>query len=616
MGAVAVLAGAGWLAVGLGSDGYWPVAALVVASGAVAALAIVRSTWPALRWLTPTVLFLAVAIAYPAIYTVYVAFTNFSTDHPVPRERAVEIIETAPAYEVQKSGSSQYRYTVYAGDDFALWLNDGASTLVALPDENVVPIFEAFDSGALTAPDQLPQPLIEPSEFTVGDEISSPAATVTIVDLDVSDTTSQRLDADLAYDPDQRVLVDARDAVEGARPRLRSALAFGDADAPTFWVLEHATTYIVNLDGTEEEIGLPGEIGGREPLSAVQALDPDVTRQLRAATYLDGDTEIKLSRADPGLAGRFIQRYVFETESGQFRDVVTEARYGTVDGEYRLLDPGTATVADVLPSLKPGFVSFVGWENFRRLNTSGERGNLLSLLVWSAVFSVAGLAVAFLLGLAAAILLNDPRTPLRNLSRALLILPYAMPAFLVVTLWRFFFNPNFGPINSLLESVPFAPQIDWLTNGNAARVAITIVVVWMFFPYFMIVSSGALKSIPNELYSAAAIDGAGGWHRYRYITLPLVFSATGPIVIATLAFFFTNITVIKLFLGGGPSRPRAASPVGYTDTLASYAYEQAFPTLGPSNYGYAAAVSLFVFLLIGGLAFVQARLSRRQEVTS
>jgi ABC-type sugar transport system permease subunit len=218
----------------------------------------------------------------------------------------------------------------------------------------------------------------------------------------------------------------------------------------------------------------------------------------------------------------------------------------------------------------------------------------------------------FALGLALALVFNDDRLPLKGLFRTLAIIPYTIPGFISALVWVGMLNPNFGPINSFLRST-FGVNPLWFSDGTLAKAAIFIVNTWLGYPYMLIVTLGALQSIPTDLYEAAEIDGASAYQRFRTITFPLLMVAIAPLLIGSFAFNFNNFTLIDLVTEGGPPRPGAVSPAGQTDILISYSFRLAFASGKGNDYAFAAAISIFIFAIVAGITMVNFRLSRRAE---
>ena len=125
------------------------------------------------------------------------------------------------------------------------------------------------------------------------------------------------------------------------------------------------------------------------------------------------------------------------------------------------------------------------------------------------------------IGVFLALLLNRPLFG-RSVIRTLLILPWAIPQYIVALTWRGMFHSPDGAINLILMRIFHVPPIEWLSDPTLAFVAVIIVNVWLGFPFMMVVALGGLQSIPDEFYEAAEVDGARRSHRLRHITLPLL----------------------------------------------------------------------------------------------
>jgi ABC-type sugar transport system permease subunit len=131
----------------------------------------------------------------------------------------------------------------------------------------------------------------------------------------------------------------------------------------------------------------------------------------------------------------------------------------------------------------------------------------------------------------------------------------------------------------------------------------------------MLISLGALQSISPDMYEAALIDGANDWQQFRFITLPMLLIAVGPLLIASFAFNFNNFTIIELINNGGPPIS-AASVAGHTDILLSYTYRLAFSGARGADYGFAAAIGIFIFIIVASLTFVNFRITGALEKAS
>jgi maltose/maltodextrin transport system permease protein len=197
----------------------------------------------------------------------------------------------------------------------------------------------------------------------------------------------------------------------------------------------------------------------------------------------------------------------------------------------------------------------------------------------------------------------------RAVYRLLLILPYAVPAFISILIFRGLFNQSFGEINMLLDSM-FGIQPNWFSDPFTAKTMVLIVNTWLGFPYMMILCMGLLKSIPEDLYEASAIDGAGPIQNFFNITVPMMVKPLTPLLIAAFAFNFNNFVMIALLTKGGPNMIGTTEPAGYTDLLVSYTYRIAFEGSGGQDFGLASAIATLIFLLVGGLALLNLRFTK------
>jgi arabinogalactan oligomer / maltooligosaccharide transport system permease protein len=184
----------------------------------------------------------------------------------------------------------------------------------------------------------------------------------------------------------------------------------------------------------------------------------------------------------------------------------------------------------------------------------------------------------------------------QKLYRSLLIMPYAIPAFLSLLVWQGLLNDDFGVVNRILHT-----NIPWLFDGNWAKVSLIMVSLWLTFPYFFLVSLGALQSIPAELKEAARVDGGGAWQVFRKVTLPLLLVVVAPLMIASFALNFNNFGSIYLLTGGGPAAGDQ-TVAGSTDILISYTYKLAFASGKGSDYGLASAIALIIFFIVATIS--------------
>ncbi len=241
--------------------------------------------------------------------------------------------------------------------------------------------------------------------------------------------------------------------------------------------------------------------------------------------------------------------------------------------------------------------AFNGLTNYAKLVREPEFLRVfLRTFLWTGV----NLVFHVTLGVGAALLLNR-RLPGRPLYRALLILPWAMPQYISALTWRGMFNLEYGSVNLLLGKLGLG-AVGWLSGEWTAFAAATITNIWLGFPFIMVVALGGLQSIPEELYEAARIDGAGAWRRFTAITLPMLRPVLTPAIVLGTIWTFNNLNVIWLVTKQG-------EPGDKSHILVTYVYKAAFTYY---RYGYAAAFSVFIFLTLFGIVKIYQRAADRE----
>jgi ABC-type sugar transport system permease subunit len=295
---------------------------------------------------------------------------------------------------------------------------------------------------------------------------------------------------------------------------------------------------------------------------------------------------------------------VYDPEEDTITDQLTGTVYEPVDGLYSSVDGRTKT---------PGFRTYIGIENFRQFFASPAiRGPLLQITLWNFTFAFLSVGLTFSLGLAIALIFNDPDLRGRKIILTLLLIPYTIPSLISILVWRGMLDPELGIVNRILEDIlHWSPA--WFANGWWAKTAVLMVNLWLGYPYFMLVCSGALQAIPHDIYGAAEVDGANMFQRFRRITLPLLLVAIGPLLVASFIFNFNNFNVIYLFINGGPPIPGAAQQAGYTDILISYVYKMAFAGGRDAQYGLAASITMIIFVLVAVMTLLQFRYTKMWE---
>jgi multiple sugar transport system permease protein len=233
---------------------------------------------------------------------------------------------------------------------------------------------------------------------------------------------------------------------------------------------------------------------------------------------------------------------------------------------------------------------FAGLENYQRLLADPRFWNAFYNTVY---FTVVSVALELLLGLGIALALHGPFKGLGWL-RALVLIPWAIPTVVSARMWEWMYNPEFGVLNFLL-----GVQVNWLGNPFWAMHAAIAMDVWKSTPFVALLLLAGLASIPQDLYRAARVDGAGSWTIFWRITLPLLM----PLILIVLIFrtidAFRVFDAIYVLTGGGPANS--------TETLSIYAYRVLFQTL---EFGYGSTVAVIVFVSIALVTVFYARLLR------
>jgi maltose/maltodextrin transport system permease protein len=259
--------------------------------------------------------------------------------------------------------------------------------------------------------------------------------------------------------------------------------------------------------------------------------------------------------------------------------------------------------------LTPGYRVGVGLAHYRQIFTEGKfREPFGSVFLWTVVFAALSVVGAAGLGLVLAVLMNWEALPFKGAYRLVLFLPYAVPGFISILVFKGLFNQNLGEVNLILGNL-FGIKPAWFSDPWLAKLMLVFVNVWLGFPYMMVLCTGLIKAIPADLYEASAVAGANAWVNFRAITLPLILKPLTPLLISAFAFNFNNFVLISLLTGGRPDQLESNLPAGTTDILVSYTWRIAFQDSG-QQFGLASAISTVIFLIVAAITLVQMRYTR------
>ncbi len=243
---------------------------------------------------------------------------------------------------------------------------------------------------------------------------------------------------------------------------------------------------------------------------------------------------------------------------------------------------------------------FIGLKNYAdMLNDPYFWNSLKNTFFW--VFEC--VLFQFLIGLAVALVINQSFKG-RGLVRSILLVPWATPIFVSSLMWNWLYHPQIGMINDVLMRVGFIDRPHaWLTDPTMVLHHVVIAQTWAGFPFFAVMLLAGLQAIPDELYEAAIIDGAGVFQRFFRITLPML---SGTIVITTvLRTIWTSKTVIMIYVmtGGGPAHA--------SETLVIYSLQKAYAEM---DFGYASALATTLLVILMIFSTIYVRLLRGRGI--
>lgn len=250
---------------------------------------------------------------------------------------------------------------------------------------------------------------------------------------------------------------------------------------------------------------------------------------------------------------------------------------------------------------RPTPVRFVGFNNFLRI--------LSDDLFWTSLWNVTRFTLWVLpvqcgLAFLTALILNQ-KLPFRNLFRGMFFLPAITSMVVVCVIWGTLFQYPTGPLNQILASLSggHIQPIDWLGDPNWAMFSIVLLSAWQAYGFQMIIYLAGMQGIPDELYDAARIDGAGRWGRFWHVTMPGLRPTHVFVLVITTIQAFKLYTQVAILTQGGPKSS--------TETVVHYMVRAGFEE---QKLGYASAVSVILFLIVLVIALIQRRLMRRFDV--
>jgi len=220
------------------------------------------------------------------------------------------------------------------------------------------------------------------------------------------------------------------------------------------------------------------------------------------------------------------------------------------------------------------------------------------------IFTLGSIVCKLVLGICIALVLNEA-LPLRNLWRSIVLLPYAMPTLVSVLVWKWMYNDVAGVLNYLANQANLTDHpILWLGDPKLALPSVIAVNVWRGFPFFVITILAGLQTVPQELYDAAKVDGAGVWARFRQVTVPGVLPVIAVVTLFSTILTFNDFSIIWILTQGGPGNA--------TQVLATLTYKISIPGL---ELGKGVAVSVLMLpILVGLIVLLNRFIAQREEI--
>ncbi|HEX7621385.1 MAG TPA: sugar ABC transporter permease [Anaerolineales bacterium] len=252
-----------------------------------------------------------------------------------------------------------------------------------------------------------------------------------------------------------------------------------------------------------------------------------------------------------------------------------------------------------LATLVSGKAQFIGLQNYIAILGNPQLQNALN---HSLIFTFFSILFQFTIGLGLAILLNKS-FPLNNVMRGVLLSGWQVPSVVTGTVFLWLFNLDYGLVNFLLTSLRLIHEpIAWFFQANTAMVAVIIANIWLGIPFNVILLSAGIAGLPEDVYEAATVDGANGWQKIFYITLPLLKSTIMAVLMLGFIYTLRVFDIIWIMTKGGPGTA--------TEVLPTLAFRLSFINF---NFGQSAAVSVIILAILLIAAVLYLKFTFREE---
>lgn len=529
------------------------------------------------RYTLPAMFFLFILTIYPMYYTIKTAFTDYGTGHLFTRDQAIQTLLTDPRFNYEPQDGKTLDFRVYVHydekfqptEDFRILLYDNENIFIT---EKLSDIKYDSKGNSISAQTRM---------YKVQDDYvnldSSSYKLIRSISETVLDSFSSRVDNISAIEDSQGMRYSYFYSINDPSVAGNSA----------FYASVLRQKYIGNLEISYDALKF-------------RLSDRNIYRKF-SETYKKYD--ILVTTENIG------QRNIYKTI---VVNKLASRNLTEKDGAFWDYDESGNLVR------LEGYVQDIGTGQFEKIFKDPKiTGPFIKIFIWT--FTYAGLSVlfTFAIGLMLALALNDKGLRGRMVYRTLLILPWAIPAFISVLVWRNgFFNETYGFINKFVVTPLGFEPLKWLNDPFLAKVAVLIVNTWLGFPYMMTVTLGSLQSIPEELYEASSIDGASRFKQFWKITFPLLMVSVAPLLVMSFAFNFNNFVNIYLLTAGNPAMANTNTYAGETDILISYTYKLAFEGGRGQDFGFASAISLIIFVIVAGISYANFKFTKSFEEVS
>ncbi|MFI0815385.1 carbohydrate ABC transporter permease [Streptomyces sp. NPDC021098] len=242
-----------------------------------------------------------------------------------------------------------------------------------------------------------------------------------------------------------------------------------------------------------------------------------------------------------------------------------------------------------------GQADFVGFDNYHTLFSDPE---FYAALRRTAVYVLLSVPLTYVLSLGVAVLLVSKFTRGKTLAKTVFFFPWLISPIVTGVIWRWLFGENFGFVNFVLGELGFS-EVEWSSNGDLSLAIVIFASAWAATAFNMLLFIAALKNVPRSYYEASELDGAGGWQRFRYITLPAIAPTSFMVILLSTINSMKEFAMVQALNGGGPGTENRL--------IVQYIYETGFKQ---AKVGYASAVSMVLMVILMVIALVQMRVGR------